>query len=142
MFMGEYQHSLDNKNRISVPAKFREKLGREFIMSKGLEGCIYVFTTEQWEVLANKLKELPFTDKDANAFVRFIFSGACEIEMDKQGRALIPQNLIEYAHINKEIVSIGVCTRIEIWSKESWNSYNNDNIDYDKIAEKMAYIGI
>lgn len=142
MFMGEYQHSLDNKNRISVPAKFREKLGREFIMSKGLEGCIYVFTTEQWEVLANKLKELPFTDKDASAFVRFIFSGACEIEMDKQGRALIPQNLIEYAHINKEIVSIGVCTRIEIWSKESWNSYNNDNIDYDKIAEKMAYIGI
>lgn len=142
MFMGEYQHSLDNKNRISVPAKFREKLGREFIMSKGLEGCIYVFTTEQWEVLANKLKELPFTDKDANAFVRFIFSGACEIEMDKQGRALIPQNLIEYAHINKEIVSIGVCTRIEIWSKDNWNSYNNDNIDYDKIAEKMAYIGI
>lgn len=142
MFMGEYQHSLDNKNRISVPAKFREKLGREFIMAKGLEGCIYVFTTEQWEVLANKLKELPFTDKDANAFVRFIFSGACEIEMDKQGRALIPQNLIEYAHINKEIVSIGVCTRIEIWSKENWNSYNNDNIDYDKIAEKMAYIGI
>lgn len=142
MFMGEYQHSLDNKNRISVPAKFREKLGREFIMAKGLEGCIYVFTTEQWEVLANKLKELPFTDKDANAFVRFIFSGACEIEMDKQGRALIPQNLIEYAHINKEIVSIGVCTRIEIWSKDNWNSYNNDNIDYDKIAEKMAYIGI
>lgn len=142
MFIGEYQHAIDSKNRIIVPSKFRESLGGKFVITKGLDGCLYAYTMEEWKVLENKLRNLPLTSKDARAFVRFFFSGANEIEIDKQGRALIPQNLLEYASIKKEIVSIGVLTRIEIWSKEKWEDYNNSNIDFDEIAEKMSELGI
>ncbi|GKU23953.1 division/cell wall cluster transcriptional repressor MraZ [Clostridium folliculivorans] len=142
MFIGEYQHGLDNKNRIIMPSKFREELGSKFIMTKGLDGCLYVYPLTEWKVLEEKLKSLPLTNKDARAFVRFFFSGATEIETDKQGRGVIPQNLIEYAAINKEIVSIGVLTRIEIWGKEKWVDYNNSDIDFDAIAEKMSDLGI
>lgn len=142
MFIGEYQHGLDNKNRIIMPSKFREELGSRFIMTKGLDGCLYVYPLTEWKMLEEKLKSLPLTNKDARAFVRFFFSGATEIETDKQGRGVIPQNLIEYAAINKEIVSIGVLTRIEIWGKEKWVDYNNSDIDFDAIAEKMSDLGI
>lgn len=142
MFIGEYAHALDNKNRIIIPSKFREGLGDKFIVTKGLDGCLYAYTMEDWNVLEEKLKKLPLTSKDARAFVRFFFSGANESEIDKQGRTLIPQNLIEYAEIKKDIVSIGVSNRIEIWSKEKWEEYNNSNIDYDSIAEKMSELGI
>lgn len=137
MFIGEYQHAIDNKNRMIIPSKFREALGESFVLTKGLDGCLYAYTLEEWKVLEDKLRKLPLTNKDARAFVRFFFSGANEIDIDKQGRALIPQNLLEYAGIKKDIVSIGVSTRIEIWSKEGWEEYNNQNIDYDAIAEKM-----
>ena len=142
MFIGEYNHSVDAKNRISIPSKFREELDGKFIMTKGLDGCLYVYTMNEWKKLEQKLSSLPLTNKDARAFVRFFFSGACEIEIDKQGRALIPQNLKEYADVKKEIVSIGVSSRIEIWSKEKWNEYNESNIDYDSIAEEMSNLGI
>ena len=142
MFIGEYQHAVDTKNRINVPSKFREAFGNMFILTKGLDGCIYAFTVSEWEILQQKLKNLPLTNKDARAFSRFFFSGAAEVEIDKQGRALIPQNLIEYAMINKEIVSIGVSTRVEIWSKEKWIDYNNQNMNYDEISEKMSELGI
>lgn len=142
MFIGEYQHAIDPKNRIIVPSKFREGLGSTFIMTKGLDGCLYGYTMEEWNKLEEKLKQLPLTNKDARAFSRFFFSGATEIEIDKQGRALIPQNLIDYAIIIKEIVTIGVSNRIEIWSKEKWESYNDLNIDFDEIAEKMSELGI
>lgn len=142
MFMGEYQHAIDPKNRIIVPSKFRDGLGSTFIMTKGLDGCLYGYTMEEWNKLEEKLKQLPLTNKDARAFSRFFFSGATEIEIDKQGRALIPQNLIDYAIIIKEIVTIGVSNRIEIWSKEKWESYNDLNIDFDEIAEKMSELGI
>lgn len=142
MFIGEYQHALDSKNRIIIPAKFREKLGSKFVMTKGLDGCLYAYPMDEWAKLEEKLKALPLTNKNARAFVRFIFSGAAEIEIDKQGRALIPQNLIEYAGIIKEIVTIGVLSRIEIWSKEKWSEYNDQNIDYNEIAEKMSELGI
>lgn len=142
MFIGEYNHSVDTKNRISIPSKFRDELNGKFIMTKGLDGCLYVYTMNEWHKLEEKLSSLPLTNKDARAFVRFFFSGASEIEIDKQGRALIPQNLKEYADIKKEIVSIGVSSRIEIWSKENWNSYNESNIDYDSIAEEMSNLGI
>ncbi|SKA77076.1 MraZ protein [Clostridium sp. USBA 49] len=137
MFIGEYQHAIDNKNRMIIPSKFREFLGERFVLTKGLDGCLYVYTLDEWKILEDKLKKLPLTNKEARAFVRFFFSGANEIDVDKQGRALIPQNLLEYAGIKKEIVSIGVSTRIEIWSKEKWEEYNNQNINYDEIAEKM-----
>jgi MraZ protein len=142
MFIGEYQHAVDTKNRMIIPSKFREALGSKFVLTKGLDGCLYAFTMDEWIILEEKLKTLPLTNKDARAFVRFFFSGANEIDIDKQGRALIPQNLLEYASIEKDIVSIGVSTRIEIWNKEKWDEYNNSNIDFDGIAEKMSELGI
>ena len=142
MFIGEYQHAIDLKNRMIVPSKFRDGLGDKFVITKGLDGCLYAYTQSEWNALEEKLKKLPLTSKDARAFVRFIFSGANELEIDKQGRALIPQNLIEYANIKKEIISIGVSIRIEIWSKEKWEEYNNSDINFDEIAEKMSELGI
>lgn len=142
MFKGEYQHALDAKNRMIVPVKLREGLGNNFVLTKGLDGCLYAYPMEEWTLLEEKLKTLPITNKDARAFVRFFFSGASEIEMDKQCRGLIPQNLKEYASIEKEIVSIGVLNRVEIWSKERWEGYNESDIDFDLIAEKMSDLGI
>lgn len=142
MFIGEYQHALDSKNRMIVPSKLREELGSKFVITKGLDGCLYAYPQSEWKILEEKLKTLPLTNRDARAFVRFFFAGACEIEMDKQGRGLIPQNLKEYAGIEKEIVSIGVLTRVEIWSKEKWQEYNDSNIDFESIAEKMSDLGI
>ncbi|AZV55992.1 division/cell wall cluster transcriptional repressor MraZ [Clostridium sp. AWRP] len=142
MFLGEYEHSLDSKNRIIIPSKFREELGSKFILTKGLDSCLYAFPLCEWHLLEEKLKKLPLTNKNARVFVRFFFSGANEMEPDKQGRILIPQTLLEYAAINKEIVSIGVSSRIEIWSKENWIEYNNLNINFDNIAEQMNELGI
>lgn len=142
MFIGEYNHGLDAKNRMIIPSKLREELGNKFILTKGLDGCLYAYPLNEWKILEEKLKSLPLTNKDARAFVRFFFSGATEVELDKQGRGLIPQNLLEYAKIEKEIVSIGVLTRVEIWSKDKWNEYNDENIDYDSLAEKMSDLGI
>ena len=102
MFIGEYQHSLDSKNRMIVPAKLREGLGDKFVITKGLDGCLYAYPMNEWKALEEKLKTLPLTNKDARTFVRFFFSGATEVEPDKQGRGLIPQNLKEYASIEKE----------------------------------------
>ena len=138
MFIGEYQHAIDAKNRMIVPVKLREGLGNNFVITKGLDGCLYAYPMEEWRALEVKLKSLPLTNKDARAFVRFFFSGACEVEVDKQGRGLIPQNLKEYACI----VSIGVLTRVEIWGKEKWQEYNESDIDFDSIAEKMSDLGI
>ncbi|WP_027632863.1 division/cell wall cluster transcriptional repressor MraZ [Clostridium hydrogeniformans] len=142
MLVGEYTHGLDGKNRMIIPSKFREALGSKFILTKGLDGCLYAYTLEEWKNLELKLKALPLTNKDARTFVRFFVGGAHEIEIDKQGRGLIPQSLKEYSSIEKEIVSIGVLTRIEIWSKEKWEEYNKDNVDFDSISEKMGELGI
>jgi len=126
-----------------MPSKFREDLGYNFIMTKGLDNCLFVYPKEEWTILEGKLRSLPLTNRDARAFVRFFFSGATECILDKQGRILIPNNLREHAKLIKEAVIIGVCTRIEIWSKEEWDAYNSDdNLSYDSIAEKMAELGI
>ena len=125
-----------------IPAKLREGLEGRYIITKGLDGCLYVYPLDEWRELAEKLKALPLTDKNARDFVRFFFSGASEIEVDKQGRGLIPQNLIEYAGITKDIISIGVLTKVEIWSKERWDQYNNETVDYNELAEKMRELGI
>ena len=142
MFIGEYQHSLDSKNRIVVPSKLREGLGEKFIISKGLDGCLYAYPIDEWQEFEEKLKNLPLTNRDARAFVRFFVAGATEVETDKQGRGLIPANLREYAGIEKEIVTIGALNKIEIWSKEKWESYNESDIDFDSIADKMGDLGI
>jgi len=143
LFYGEYQHTVDPKGRVIVPSKFREGLGEKFIVTKGLDNCLFAYSSQEWDNLEAKLKSLPFTDKDVRAFIRFFFSGATECEVDKQGRILIPQNLREYAGLDKEIYIIGVSTRVEIWDKANWENYSSDeNISADKIAEKMAMLGI
>lgn len=143
MFYGEYQHSLDQKNRVIVPVKFREGLGTSFVLTKGLDGCLFAYPQIEWIELEKKLKSLPMTDKDSRAFIRFFFSGACECEIDKQGRILIPVNLRDHAGLQKNIFVIGVSSRVEFWDKGKWRDYNDDeNASADKIAEKMSLIGI
>lgn len=143
MFIGEYSHSIDKKGRVIVPAKFRENLGNSFILTKGLDNCLFVYPLEEWNILENKLKSLPLTRKDARAFVRFFFAGATECELDKQGRILIPSNLRCHAKLDKESTIIGVSNRVEIWSSQEWEEYNDDDdLSYENIAEKMAELGI
>lgn len=143
MFIGEHQHTLDEKGRIIIPSKFRADLGVEFVMTKGLDNCLFVYPKGEWQVLEEKLKTLPLTNKDARAFVRFFFSGASEATLDKQGRVLIPGNLRDHSKLDKEAVIIGVSTRIEIWSKDQWENYiDEDNLSYETIAESMAELGI
>ncbi|HLR21035.1 MAG TPA: division/cell wall cluster transcriptional repressor MraZ [Tissierellaceae bacterium] len=143
MFIGEHQHTVDNKGRIIIPSKFRESLGEKFVITKGLDTCLFVYPKDEWKILEEKLKTLPLTNRDARAFIRFFFSGASECSLDKQGRVLIPANLRQHSQMNKDAVIIGVATRLEIWSKEEWDNYNDDdNLSYDAIAEKMEELGI
>ena len=139
MFIGEYAHTIDEKGRLIMPSKFREELGVNFIVTKGLDGCLFVYSKTEWTNLEEKLKTLPFTSKDARAFNRFLFAGAIECELDKQGRILISQNLREAAKLVKDVVIIGVGTRLEIWSKEVWENYCDDgDVSPEDIAEKMS----
>ena len=141
MFMGEYNHAIDLKGRIIVPSKFRETLGDEFVITKGLDGCLFVYDNSEWAAFEKKLKALPLTNKDARAFVRFFLAGAAGVEVDKQGRILIPHVLREFAQIAKEVVLVGVASRIEIWSKERWEAASNYD-DMEEIAEHMADLGL
>ena len=143
MFIGEYEHSVDVKGRIIMPSKLRENIGEKFIITKGLDKCLFAYSTSEWANFEEKLKTLPLTNKNARDFVRFFLSGAVECEIDKQGRFLVPANLRAYASIEKEIVIIGVGTRLEIWNKEAWTSYSSEeNISADEIAENMTMLGI
>lgn len=141
MFMGEYNHTIDAKGRLIVPSKFREQLGNEFVVTKGLDGCLFVYSNEEWKHIEEKFREIPLTTKDARKFSRFFFAGAASCEVDKQGRILLPANLREYAGIKKEVVSVGVLSRVEIWSKDRWQD-NGDYDDMDEIAEHMAEMGL
>lgn len=143
MFYGEYQHTIDPKGRVIVPSKFREGLGENFIVTKGLDNCLFAYSAEGWERIISKLMTIPLTDKDGRAFVRFFTAGAAECELDKQGRILLPQNLRDYAGLTKDLSVTGAITRVEIWDRDRWTShsgYYNDNMD--KIAEKMSSLGI
>ena len=143
MFMGEYQHTLDTKGRLSVRAKFREDLGAGAVLTRGLDHCLFLFPMDEWRVLEEKLKTLPLTKAGARQFVRFLFSGATECELDKQGRLIVPQNLRDYAKIQKDAVVIGVSNRIEIWSKETWEAYVEEAEEsYEAIAESIVDLGI
>ncbi len=136
MFIGEYEHSVDVKGRVIMPVKLREDIGETFILTKGLDGCLFAYSQTEWTNFEEKLKTLPLTNKNARDFVRFFLSGAIECEIDKQGRFLIPGNLRDYAKLDKEIVILGVGTRIEIWDKQIWQK-DADNISADEIAENM-----
>ena len=141
MFMGEYNHTIDATGRLIVPSKFRETLGDPFVVTKGLDGCLFVYDNEEWGVFEEKLKSLPITNKEARQFVRFFLAGAAEVEVDKQGRILVPNVLREFAELNKDVVLIGVASRIEIWSKERFEGMTAYE-DMDEIAEHMAELGL
>ena len=138
MLMGEYRHSIDEKGRLIIPSKFRLELGDKFIVTKGLDGCLFVYPKNEWDSIASKLKVLPFTKKDARVFMRFFLSGATECEFDKQGRINITSPLAEYADLTKECVIIGVNDRLEIWSKNRFDDFfkgNEENLS--DIAENL-----
>lgn len=139
MFMGEYQHSIDDKGRIIIPAKFRDLLGSSFVITRGLDQCLFVYPMQEWEQLEEKLKTLPLMKSDARAFTRFFFSGATECEWDKQGRVNIPGNLRQYAGLEKECVVLGVSNRVEIWSRSTWTQYFEQSEEsFNEIAEKLV----
>ncbi|AEI42607.1 MraZ [Paenibacillus mucilaginosus KNP414] len=139
VFMGEYQHSVDEKGRMIVPAKFREALGASFIVTRGLDQCLFVYPMQEWAVLEQKLKALPLMKSDARAFTRFFFSGATECELDKQGRVNLPKTLVEHAKLEKDCVVIGVSNRVEIWSKSIWENYFQQSEEsFAEIAEKLV----
>lgn len=141
MFMGEYNHTIDAKGRLIIPSKFRESLGDVFVVTKGLDGCLFVYDNAEWNVFEEKLKSLPLMNKDARKFVRFFLAGAAEVEVDKQGRILVPNVLREFAELNKDVVLIGVASRIEIWSRERFEGMAAYD-DMDEIAEHMAELGL
>lgn len=140
MFMGEYYHTIDEKGRIIVPSKFRESLGDSFVVTQGLDGCLFVYTNEEWECFVAGLKTLP-GNKEARQLQRYFMAGAVECELDKQGRILLPTKLRQSAGLEKEVVFVGVLSKIEIWSKERWEM--NDCYDnMDEIAEHMSEFGL
>nr|WP_233486919.1 division/cell wall cluster transcriptional repressor MraZ [Halanaerobium sp. MA284_MarDTE_T2] len=143
MFMGEYTHSMDTKGRLIIPSKLREDLTEKFVITRGLDNCLFLYPLPEWNTLEEKLISLPMTSKNARNFVRFFFSGASECELDKQGRISLPSNLRDYADFEHEIVIIGLANRIELWAKEKWDSYMNEvENSYEDIADAMEELGI
>lgn len=138
MFMGEYQHNIDAKGRLIIPSKFREHILQGFVVTRGMDGCLFGYPLAEWQKLEEKLKKLPLTKRDNRAFTRFFFSGATEIELDKTGRINIPKNLLDYAKIDKECVILGVSNRVEIWDHSTWNAYyEKSEEDFNNIAENL-----
>ena len=143
MLMGEYHHSIDEKGRLIIPSKFRYELGDKFIITKGLDGCLFVYPKGEWESIVSKLKILPFTKKDARTFMRFFLSGATECEFDRQGRVNITSPLAEYADLTKDCVVIGVNDRLEIWSKDRFENFFKENEEnLSDIAENLFSVEI
>lgn len=143
MLLGEYEHSIDTKGRIAMPAKLREGLGGKFIITKGLDGCLFVYAMDEWQCVEQKLASLPMSRKTARDFTRFLFGGACEGECDKQGRVLLPASLRRYAGLERDAVIVGVGSRAEIWDAAKWQQYNEESAeDVNELAEQLADLGI
>lgn len=138
MFMGEYNNKLDTKGRMIIPSKFRETLTDQFVITRGLDKCLFGYTLEEWDRIEEKMKNLPLTKRDARKFMRMFFSGATTVEVDKQGRVNIPKNLCTYASLDKDCTVIGVSNRIEIWNTEEWESFYQDSEEnFEDIAEDL-----
>lgn len=143
MLLGEYKHNLDNKGRLAIPAKFREKLSSGAIITRGLDHCLFVFGMHEWESLVQKLVSLPLAKSDSRAFARLMLSGASDVQFDAQGRILIPDSLREYAKMKKRVVVTGMYSRIELWDQDEWQSYKAKTEGAaDEIAEKLSELGI
>lgn len=142
MFMGEFQHNIDAKGRLIMPSKFREELGEKFVVTRGMDGCLFGYPQSEWAILEQKLKELPLAKKETRAFVRFFYSAATECEIDKQGRINLPPSLRTHAGLEKSCVVIGVSNRIEIWSEDRWSDFATEaEENFDEIAETMIDFG-
>ena len=142
MFMGEYNHSIDAKGRMIVPAKFREQLGNEFVVTKGLDGCLFVYTNEEWHNMEEKFRSISMTSKDARKFSRFFFAGAAAVELDKQGRILLPPILREYASLQKDVVLVGVLSRVEIWDKDKYDMAADSFENMDTVTQQLIELGL
>ena len=139
----EYSHTVDAKGRLIIPLKFREQLGEECIVTRGLDGCLFIFESGEWEAYEEKLRKLPMTNKNARSFVRFLSGGATPCEFDKQGRILLPATLRKFAGIEKDVILAGLPNRIEVWSEQKWNENNNyEEIDMDEIAGHLTELGL
>jgi MraZ protein len=143
MFIGTYEHSIDDKGRLAIPARFRDDLGDRFFATRGLDKCLFIFPRNEWERQLAEFSKLPLTMRDARAYSRLFFSGACECELDRQGRINIPAYLREYADLAKDAIVIGVMTRVEIWSRDVWMGYSGEAEEsYEEIAEKLTHGGV
>jgi len=143
MLMGEFRHNIDAKGRLIVPSKLREELGEQFVLTRGLDGCLFGYPMSEWNELESKLNDMPLAKKDARTFVRFFYSAATECELDKQGRINIPNTLRNYATITKECVIVGVSNRIEIWDEAKWQEFSEAaEENFDEIAENMIDFGL
>ena len=129
MLSGEYHHNIDEKGRVIIPSKLREEFGKTIVITRGLDGCLFGYNESEWNSIMEKLSTLPFTKADARSFTRFLTSGACTLEFDKQGRINIPDYLLSYATLFKEVVIVGVINRIEIWQKEKWEEFMENNME-------------
>lgn len=143
MLLGEYNHNLDIKGRMAIPAKFRDKLSAGAIITRGIDNCLFIFANAEWEKLAQKLIALPLAQADARAFVRLMLSGATDVDIDGQGRILIPDSLRKYAGLKKEVIVAGLYNRIEVWDETTWNAYKTKTeTTSEEIAEKLGELGI
>lgn len=143
MFYGEFQHTIDPKGRIIIPSAFREELNVKFMITKGLEECLFIFSMPRWNSLVEKLETLPLSNNNARSFTRFFFSSAAQCEMDKNYRILVPQELRNHAKLEKDVSIVGVGNRVEVWSKEKWEAYiNGDSLTPDSLSETFAMLGI
>lgn len=143
MFIGEYFHTIDDKRRLAIPAKFRKDLGKKAVLTRGLDNCLYLYPLAEWKKLAEKLSRLPITRSDSRAFARLMLAGAMDVALDQLGRILIPDYLKEYAGVGKKAVVAGLYNRIEIWDENNWESYKDQTTkEVEKIAEKMNELGI
>ena len=142
MFMGEFDHTTDPKGRLIVPSKFREELGDTFVVTKGLDGCLLAYAKPEWDRVTTGLRELSLVNKNGRQFIRFFFAGAAEIEMDKQGRILIPEKLRGLAGMTKDVVSVGADNKLEIWSKDRYEGLETPSDAMDEIMERLSEMGI
>jgi MraZ protein len=143
MFIGEYQHSVDDKGRVAIPGKFRSYLASGAVVTRGLDNCLVLYTKEEWSKMAEKLSSLPLSQQNARAFARLMLAGAMDVEMDKQGRIILPSYLKQFAGITKEVIIAGLFNRLEIWSADAWKEYRGKaEKDSNNIAEQLGALGI
>lgn len=142
MFIGEFTHTIDDKNRISLPSKFRKEVGKEIVVTHGLDGCLFIYTKPEWKKISERLGELGFGQADTRGFNRFMLSGASEVSVDSVGRILLPEHLRDFAKIKNKTVFAGVYNRIEIWNETSWKTYKAKVLkNADEVAENLGEIG-